>query len=159
MSTRKVMTKEGFDKLLRELENLKEVELPHIIGKVAEARAEGDLKENAEYHAARERQGQIQDRIHYLEKTVGSAQVLEKTGDSDTVMFGSKVTIIEEEDEDDEDFAETYTLVGQDESNPSEGRISVSSPIGKSLLGAKKGQAVTARTPNGEIVFKILAVE
>ncbi|MGM0461132.1 MAG: transcription elongation factor GreA [Fibrobacterota bacterium] len=158
MSNRNVMTKAGFDALLQELETLKKTELPNIIKKVAEARAEGDLKENAEYHAAREKQGHIQDRIHYLEKSLAGAQVLEKQGDTNTVVFGSRVTIIETEDEDDADLAETYTLVGQDESNPSEGMISVTSPIGKALLGHKHNEYIIAQTPTGPIEFKILEI-
>ncbi|ERP31430.1 transcription elongation factor GreA [Chitinivibrio alkaliphilus] len=159
MSGRKVMTQEGFDDLFNELDHLKKVELPDIISRVAEARAEGDLKENAEYHAAREKQGHIQDRIHYLETTLSGAQVLEKKEDSDSVVFGSQVTIVEPEDMDDPDMVEEYTLVGADESDPTAGKISVTSPIGKALLGHAVDDIVTAHTPNGPIEFKILKVQ
>ncbi len=150
-----VLTKAGFDKLIEELEQLMKQELPEIIGRVAEARANGDLKENAEYHAARERQGQIQDRVKYLEETIGAAQVLEKKGDSDTIVFGSKVVLVEVDDDDEEE----YTLVGQDEADPTAGMISVTSPIGKGLLGHKKGDMVEVETPGGTIEFEILSVE
>ena len=93
------MTKAGFEKILKEHEYLNKVELPAIIEKVAEARANGDLKENAEYHAAREKQGQIQDKIKYLEEQIANAQVIENSGNSDTIVFGSQVTIVDPDDE------------------------------------------------------------
>lgn len=150
-----VLTQAGFDKLVEELDRLMKVDLPDVIKRVAEARANGDLKENAEYHAARERQGHIQDRVRYLETTIGSAQVIEKNEETDAIVFGSKVTMVEVDDDDEE----VYTLVGQDEADPAEGMISVTSPIGKALLGKKKGDQVEVETPGGTIEFEILEVE
>jgi transcription elongation factor GreA len=150
------MTKNGFDKLVKELEKLNRIDLPAIIEKVAEARSHGDLKENAEYHAARERQGQIQDKIHYLEEQISNAQVIEVEGNSDEIRFGSKVVCCEI---DDDDETEEYTLVGADEANPSDGLISVSSPLGKALLGKKTGDIVEVAAPAGKYKLKIVSFE
>ena len=150
------MTKNGFDKLVKELEKLNRIDLPAIIEKVAEARSHGDLKENAEYHAARERQGQIQDKIHYLEEQISNAQVIEVEGNSDEIRFGSKVVCCEI---DDDDETEEYTLVGADEANPSDGLVSVSSPLGKALLGKKTGDIVEVAAPAGKYKMKIVSFE
>ncbi|MCL1947003.1 MAG: transcription elongation factor GreA [Chitinivibrionia bacterium] len=150
------MTKNGFDALVKELEKLNKVELPSIIEKVAEARSHGDLKENAEYHAARERQGQIQDKIRYLQEQITNAQVIEIEGESDEIRFGTKVVCCEIDDEDEK---EEYTLVGADEANPSNGLISVSSPLGKSLLGKKDGDIVEVDAPAGKYKLKIVSFE
>ncbi len=153
------MTQAGFEKLMAELENLTKVQLPEIIEKVAEARSHGDLKENSEYHAARERQGHIQDKMKYLEDRLSSAQVIEISGDTDTIMFGSKVTTVDPDYEDDEDEYEVYTLVGQDEADPTEGMISVTSPMGQALLGKKAGDMVSVPAPAGSYELKIIAFE
>ncbi len=153
------MTQTGFEKLLAEHEDLNKVQLPAIIEKVAEARANGDLKENAEYHAARERQGQIQDKIKYLEEQLSKAQVIENNADSDAIVFGSKVTTVDPDDEDDEDEYEVYTLVGQDEADPSDGMISVESPMGQALLGNKAGDTVEVPAPAGSYELKIIDFE
>lgn len=153
------MTKAGYDQLLEEMTTLTKVDLPAIIEKVAEARANGDLKENAEYHAAREKQGYIQDRIKYIQDTLSTAHVIENSGDSEAVVFGSKVVTVDPDDEDDEDEYETYTLVGQDEANPSQGLISVTSPLGKALLGNKGGDTVNVEAPAGSYELKIISFE
>ncbi len=153
------MTQVGFDKLMAELEDLTKVQLPEIIAKVAEARSHGDLKENSEYHAARERQGHIQDKIKYVEDRLGAAQVIEVTGDTDSIMFGSKVTTVDPDDADDEDEYEVYTLVGQDEADPTDGMISVTSPMGQALLGKKAGDTVSVTAPAGSYELKIIAFE
>jgi transcription elongation factor GreA len=150
------MTKNGFDALVKELEKLNKVELPSIIEKVAEARSHGDLKENAEYHAARERQGQIQDKIRYLQEQITNAQIIEIEGESDEIRFGTKVVCCEIDDEDEK---EEYTLVGADEANPSNGLISVSSPLGKSLLGKKADDIVEVDAPAGKYKLKIVSFE
>jgi transcription elongation factor GreA len=150
------MTKNGYDKLLNELEQLKKIELPAIIERVAEARSHGDLKENAEYHAAREKQGQIQDKIRYLEKQITSAQIIEIDGNSDEIRFGSKVVCCEIDDEDEK---EEYVIVGADEANPSEGMISASSPLGQSFLGKKAGDIVEVIAPAGKYKLKIVSFE
>ncbi len=153
------MTQIGFDKILDEHLNLNKVELPAIIEKVAEARANGDLKENSEYHAAREKQGYIQDRIKYLEDQIANAYVIEVVTDSETIVFGSKVTTVDPDDEDDEDEYEIYTIVGQDEADPTEGMISVNSPMGQALLGQKPGDVVEVPAPAGSYELKILDFE
>lgn len=150
------MTKAGFEKLLRELDEHEKVLLPDIIEKVAEARSNGDLKENAEYHAARERQGQIQDKIKYLNGQITNAQIIENVGPSDTIRFGSKVCCADPDDTDDQD---EYTLVGADEADPTAGFISVSSPLGQSLLGKKAGDISTVQAPAGCYEVKIISFE
>jgi transcription elongation factor GreA len=150
------MTKAGHRKLVEELENLTRVELPAIIEKVAEARANGDLKENAEYHAAREKQGFIQDRMKYIQDTLSTALVIENNNESGTIMFGSKVVTVDPEDEDDE---EEFTLVGQDEADPTQDMISVTSPLGQSLLGKKVGDTVEVQAPAGSYELKIISFE
>jgi transcription elongation factor GreA len=150
------MTKSGFDKLVEELDRMRRIELPAIIEKVAEARSHGDLKENAEYHAARERQGQIQDKIHYLENRIADAQIIEAEGNSDEIRFGSKVICCETDDEDEK---EEYVLVGADEANPSQGMISVSSPLGQALLGKKADDIVEVAAPAGKYKLKIVSFE
>ena len=150
------MTKVGFEKLLTEHEELNKIELPAIIARVAEARAEGDLKENAEYHAAREKQGYMQDKIHYLEQQISNAQVIENTGPKDTIAFGSTVTCAEVDDEDDTD---EYMLVGGDEANPAHGKISIDSPLGKALLGKKIGEVFEVEAPAGSYEMKVISFE
>jgi len=154
--TRTPMTKNGYDKLLKDLDQLKKIELPAIIERVAEARSHGDLKENAEYHAAREKQGQIQDKIRYLETQISSAQIIEVEGNSDEIRFGSKVVCCEIDDEDEK---EEYVIVGADEANPAEGMISASSPMGQSFLGKKAGDIVEVSAPAGKYKLKIVSFE
>lgn len=150
------MTKTGFEKLLAEHEQLNKVELPAIIAKVAEARAEGDLKENAEYHAAREKQGHIQDKIKYLEQQISGAMVIENSGNTDAIAFGSTVVCAEVDDEDD---TEEYMLVGGDEADPTEGKISIDSPLGKALLGKKPGDIFEVKAPAGSYELKVISFE
>jgi transcription elongation factor GreA len=154
--TRVPMTKNGFDNLVKELEKLSKNDLPAIIERVAEARSHGDLKENAEYHSARERQGQIQDKIRYLQEQINKAQIIEVEGSSNEIRFGSKVVCCEIDDEDEK---EEYTLVGADEANPSDGLISVVSPLGKSFLGKKAGDIVEVAAPAGKYKLKIVSFE
>ena len=149
------MTKAGHDALIAEANSLTRVDLPAIIEKVAEARANGDLKENAEYHAAREKQGFIQDRIKYIEDQLSDAFVIENSGDTDTIMFGATVVTIDLEDDEEEEF----TLVGQDEADPAKDMISVTSPFGKALLGKKAGDEVEFETPGGIVNLKIVSFE
>lgn len=147
------ITKEGHGKLLKEHERLKKVELPAIIKKVAEARSQGDLKENAEYHAAREHQGYLQGRIEFLEDRIARSQILETDpSKSDTIIFGSCVKTLDLEDGEEEEF----TLVGAAEADPSSGKISTLSPIGSSLIGKSKNDIVEIETPGGLLKLKIL---
>ena len=148
------MTRVGFEKLIAEHEQLNKINLPAIIERVAEARAEGDLKENSEYHAAREKQGYMQDKIQYLEKQISSAYVIGKNEDSETICFGSTVICAEIDDEDD---TEKYTLVGGDEADPSQDKISIDSPLGKALLGKKPGDTFEVEAPAGSYELKVIS--
>jgi transcription elongation factor GreA len=147
------ITEEGHEKLLKEHEHLKKVELPAIIKKVAEARSQGDLKENAEYHAAREHQGYLQGRIEFLEDRIARSQILKTDpSKSDSIIFGSIVKTLDLEDETEEEF----TLVGAAEADPAHGKISTQSPIGKSLIGKCINDIVEIETPGGTLKIKIL---
>jgi transcription elongation factor GreA len=145
------LTPEGAEELRRELDTLLTVRRPELAKKLKEAVAEGDLKENADYHDAKEQQAFLEGRIQYVENVLRTATIIENKGGSDVVRLGSVVTIVE----DGEDSEETYSIVGAAEANPREGKISHESPIGGALLGHKKGDKVKAKTPGGEIIFKI----
>src|SRR5262245_14484437 len=136
------MTRPGFDKLAAELDRLKRVERPAIVKAIAEARAHGDLSENAEYHAAREKQGFIEARINDLEATVGAAEVIEPPSGGDRITFGSTVLL-----EDEAGKEVRYQIVGSDEAEPANGRISVLSPLARTLIGKRTGESVTAQVP------------
>lgn len=145
------LTAEGAEDLQRELNMLINERRPELARMLAEAVAQGDLKENADYHDAKEQQAFIEGRINYLENTLRSAKIIQHDGKIDMVRVGAKVTIVE----DGEDDEETYIIVGAAEANPTEGKISNESPIGGALLGRKKGDKVRVKTPAGEITFKI----
>lgn len=150
------ITKEGFEKISEELKNLKKIDRPDIIKKIAEARSHGDLSENAEYHAARERQSFIEGRIGYLEGVVADAQVIDVSKlKGDKVLFGATVVLMDVENE----SQIQYTLVGEAESDPKKGRISISSPIGRSLVGKTEGDEVKVITPSGVHEYEILEVK
>lgn len=149
------LTAEGHAELQQELDNLINVRRPDLAIKLKEAVAEGDLKENANYHDAKEQQAFIEGRIQYLENILRSAQIITNDGSSDEVRLGSQVTIREEDGDEDE----TYTIVGAAEANPREGKISHESPIGAALLGRKKSESVKVQTPAGEITFKIKKIK
>ncbi len=146
MSDRVPMTPRGYSQLQDELKNLKSVERPRIVREIEEARAHGDLSENAEYHAAKERQGQIEGRIAQVEDRLARAQVIDTRGQSpDAVRFGATVVLIDGET----DEEVTYTLVGEDESDVSVGLISVTSPVARALLGKAVDDEVVVRVPKG----------
>ena len=145
------LTPEGKEELERELDQLRTERIPELAQKLKEAVAQGDLKENADYHDTREQKSFVEGRIQYLENILRSAKIIETNGATDVVRIGASVTI--REDGTDED--ETYTIVGAAEANPTEGRISHESPIGKALIGHKKGDKVQVDTPAGKIKFKI----
>jgi transcription elongation factor GreA len=147
------MTKPGYEKLSAELDRLKRVERPTIVKAIAEARAHGDLSENAEYHAAREKQGFIEGRINELETKVGAAEVIEPPTSGDRITFGSTVRL---EDEGGKEVR--YQIVGSDEAEPAHGRISVMSPLARTLIGKRVGDNVTAQLPNGKKTFDVLQV-
>ncbi len=149
------MTRGGFNALEAELKNLKSVERPAVIEAIAEARAHGDLSENAEYHAARERQSFIEGRIKELEAVVSAAQIIDpSTLSGDTVKFGARVLIIDEDSE--TEF--TYQIVGHHEANADKGMISLHAPMAKALIGKTIGDSVEVRTPQGVKSYEIVEV-
>jgi transcription elongation factor GreA len=149
------MTAEGLARLEEELRQLKSEERPSIIRAIAEARAHGDLSENAEYHAARERQSFIEGRIAELEAIIPSVEVIDTSRFSgDQVRFGATVTIIDEETEEEK----TYRIVGAYEADMKQGSISLSSPLAKALLGKKVGDTVEVPAPGGARSVEITAV-
>ena len=149
------MTAPGLRKLEDELRQLKSEERPSIIRAIAEARSHGDLSENAEYHAARERQSFVEGRILELEDIVSSVEVIDpSTLSGDQVKFGAVVRLIDEET----DKEATYQIVGAYEADIKSGRISVSSPLAKSLIGKKTGDSVSVPAPGGDRSYEILAI-
>lgn len=150
------VTKLGFAKLEAELKNLKSVERPAVIQAIAEAREHGDLSENAEYHAAREQQSFIEGRIMELEAVVGRAQVIDPaTLSGKTVKFGATVTVVDE----DTDEEETYQIVGDYESDMATGKLSISAPVARAMIGKSEGDSVNVKTPKGMRHYEILKVE
>jgi transcription elongation factor GreA len=149
------MTQSGFDKIEAELKNLKSVERPAVIQAIAEARAHGDLSENAEYSAARERQSFIEGRIKELEGVVSAANIIDIASMSgDTVKFGATVTLAD----DDTGEEVTYQIVGPYESDADHNRISTTAPLAKGLIGKKAGDSAEVRTPKGVKSYEIIAV-
>ena len=149
------VTKEGYEMLKKELEKLKRVERPENIKAIEEARAHGDLSENAEFTAAKDRQGFIEGRIGELEFKLGNADIIEADNlPKDRVVFGCRV-LLENLDTGEE---VTYRLVGTDESDISQGRISITSPIGKALLGKKPGAELTVQVPGGKRVYELVEI-
>ncbi len=150
------ITKEGHDKIVEEVKHLKKVERPEIIAKIAEARSHGDLSENAEYHAAKERQSFIEGRIEYLDGVLADAEVIDVTKLSgNKVLFGATVVLLNIDD----DKKVTYKLVGEPESDPKNGKISIACPIGRALIGKEKGDEVTIKIPSGSADYEILEVK
>ncbi|USD20826.1 transcription elongation factor GreA [Microbulbifer variabilis] len=151
------MTVEGAEALRSELDNLKKVERPAVVEAIAEAREHGDLKENAEYHAAREKQGFIEGRIQEIEAKLSHAQVIDVKSiePSDKVIFGTTVTIIHLDD----DAEVTYKIVGDDEADVKKQKISVNSPIARALIGKEVGEVVVVHTPSGTVEYEIDTVE
>ena len=145
------MTRPGYEKLRDELDRLKRIERPTITKAIAEARAHGDLSENAEYHAAREKQSFIEGRIADLEAKVGAAEVIEPPTSGDRVTFGSTVLL---EGEAGKEYR--YQIVGSDEAEPPKGRISILAPLARTLIGKSVGDTVTAQLPGGKKTFEIL---
>lgn len=149
------LTPEGFKQIEDELEHLKTVRREEVAIKLETAIKQGDLKENADYHDAKEEQGFIEGRIRQLEDSLRRAKVIDNRGPSNVVRIGSTVTVCEVGF----DEQETYVIVGAHEADPARGRISNISPIGSALLGTKKGQIVRAETPAGLVEFQVLAIE
>ncbi len=149
------MSRAGYEKLKAELSALEDVEMPKIAKRIAEARAEGDLKENAEYHGARESQGMLQAKINMLRDKLGRAQIVDSAAmPKDQVAFGSTVVVK------DLDFGdnETFTLVGAGEEDYDEGKILITSPLAQGLVGRKVGEKVKIDVPAGQMKFQILEI-
>jgi len=153
MNNKVPMTVLGEATLRAELEDLKKVQRPRIVAAIAEARAHGDLKENAEYHAARDEQSFTEGRIQEVEGKLGHAQVIDvsKIPAGDKVIFGVTVTIINTESE----ATVTYTIVGDDESDIKQNKISYQSPIARALIGKEIDDVVVVKTPSGEVEYEI----
>lgn len=150
------MTKKGAERLQKELNDLKNVERPAIIAAIAEARAHGDLSENAEYHAARERQSFIEGRIRMLESAVSCADIVDpSTVNSEEIVFGATVLLMDEETE----TEKKYQIVGQYEADLDRGLISLQSPLAHALIGKTVGDSVEVRSPKGVRSYEILEVE
>lgn len=150
------MTKEGYEKLKVDLLHIVKVERPKNIRDIEEARAHGDLSENAEYHAAKERQGHLEAKKRELEHKLTHAQIIDVSKlTNEKVVFGSTVTLADTESGD----IKKYTLVGQEEADLKKGRISVQSPVGKALIGHKTGDAVTINTPVKTVEYEIREIQ
>jgi transcription elongation factor GreA len=148
-------TREGYQKLKAELDLLKSVERPKIIKEIAEARSHGDLSENAEYHAAKERQGFIEGRIADLDDKISRAQVIEPSEENeDRVKFGAWVTVTDEDSGD----SKTFRIVGDLEADIQKGMISLSSPLARALLGKQVGALVEVRVPKGIVEYSVTDV-
>jgi transcription elongation factor GreA len=149
------MTAQGYNALEAELKDFKSIKRPAIIEAIAEARAHGDLSENAEYHAAKEQQSFIEGRIQELESVIGRAQVIDVSSLSGPVVrFGATVTVADEET----DEENTYQIVGDYEADTEKGKISISAPIARALIGKSEGDSVNVKSPKGLRAYEILSV-
>jgi transcription elongation factor GreA len=150
------MTTRGAERLREELNELKGVARPRVIAAIAEARAHGDLKENAEYHAAREQQGFIEGRIQEIEGKLSNAQIIDPTAlnAGGKVVFGATVTLVEMDTEDEV----TYQIVGEDEADIKQSRISVTSPVARALIGKEEGDIASVQAPGGLREYEIVEV-
>ncbi len=149
------MTRDGLVQLEDELKRLRTEERPAVIRAIAEAREHGDLSENAEYHAARERQSFIEGRMAELEDIISRAQVIDTTGLSgDVVRFGATVSLCDEDTEEES----TYRLVGSHEADAANGRLSVTSPLGRALIGKKLGDVVEVSAPRGSRSYEVVKI-
>ena len=151
------ITSQGLEKLKKELEELKNIKRPKIVEAIAEARGHGDLKENAEYHAAKEEQSKVEGRIIEINDLIARANVIDvtKLEKKDNVIFGSTVHLIDLEI----NIKKTYKIVGKDEADVTKNYIYFRSPMGKALIGKKKKETITVTTPAGEKNFEIIEVK
>jgi len=149
------MTSAGHAALEAELKTLKTVERPSVIQAIAEARELGDLKENAEYHSAREKQGFIEGRIKELEGVLSLAEVINPTNLSGAIKFGATVTLVDE----DTDEEKTWQIVGEHEASVEKGLLNIKSPIARALIGKEEGDSVEVRTPGGEKSYEVLKID
>ena len=149
------MTQEAYDRLREEVEKMENVDMPAIAEKIAEARAEGDLKENAEYHAQREAQGMLQAKINQKKSKLSRASIVDPSKiPQDEVAFGAKVTVLDMDYDDEEEI----TLVGEGDEDYDNGKYLITSPIGRGLLGKKKGETAEIDVPKGKLKFKVLDI-
>lgn len=156
MSQTVPMTPEGYQRLQEELKHLIRVERPRVVQDIAEARDHGDLSENAEYDAAKERQGFVEGRIAEINGKMARAQVIDvATIDTDKVVFGATVTVYDDESEGES----TYRIVGEDESDIKQGLISISSPVAKALIGHRIGDEVQIKVPSGVRIYEIIDIK
>ena len=149
------LTRAGHAALSEELKTLKSVERPAVIRAIAEAREHGDLSENAEYHAAREKQGFIEARVKELEAIIGRADVIDPEKLSGTIKFGATVKLVDE----DTDEEKTYQIVGEPEADISNGKLNIASPLARALIGKEEGDSIEVRTPGGEKGYEVLSVD
>jgi len=150
-----LLTASGYNALQAELKTLKSVDRPAVIQAISEAREHGDLSENAEYHAAKEKQGFIETRVKQLEGIIGLAEVIQVSKLSGPVKFGATVTIVDE----DTDQEKTYQIVGEPEANLEKGLLNIKSPIARALIGKDVGDSVEVKTPGGDRGYEILKIE
>ncbi len=149
------MTRRGFDALDQELKQLKSVERPAVIRAIAEAREHGDLSENAEYHAAREKQSFIEGRIKEIEGLMGRAEVIDPARLSGAIKFGATVKLIDEDTEEER----VYQIVGEPEADIENGMLNIKSPLARALIGKEPGDSVEVRTPGGERNYEVVSVD
>ncbi len=156
MNQESPITPQGYKRLSEELEQLIKVEREEIKIAISEARELGDLKENAEYHSAKEKQALIEGRVSQLQAIVASAKIIDpSTIESDKVVFGAKVNLLDV----DKDVKVTYQIVGEDESDTKKGKISFKSPLGRALIGKEEGDTVLFNAPKGEVEYEIESFE
>lgn len=148
------LTAEGVENLRRELDHLINVKRPALARRLWKAIQQGDLSENADYITAKEEQGFLEGRIQQIETMLHNAVIIQEDGPTDEVILGSRVTVLEE----DEEEPETFHIVGPAEADPANGKVSNESPLGQALLGHRAGDTVTVEAPGGEIVFRITAI-
>ncbi|RMF42251.1 MAG: transcription elongation factor GreA [Deltaproteobacteria bacterium] len=155
MSNQIPMTRTGYERLQEELKHLIRVERPQVVEAIAEARSHGDLSENAEYDAAKDRQAFIEGRIQELNDKIARAQVIDPAQlDSEKIVFGATVTLFDTENENEV----TYQIVGEDEADIKHGKISVTSPVGKALIGHRVDDEVAIQVPSGTRVYEIVDI-
>ena len=156
MNQKEPITEHGKNNLEKELNHLIRVEREDIKKKIQEARELGDLKENAEYHAAKEKQSLIEGKIGYLQSVLSNAEVIDVTKiKSEKIVFGATVTIVDVDDE----SSYTYQVVGKDEADNRNGKISYQSPLGKALIGKEEGDSVIVNAPKGELEYEVTAIK
>ncbi|MGY6411593.1 MAG: transcription elongation factor GreA [Alkalilacustris sp.] len=149
------MTRAGYDALDAELRDLKSQQRPAVIRAIAEAREHGDLSENAEYHAAREKQSFIEGRIRELESIIGRAEVIDPATLSGSIKFGATVTVIDEDTEE----THTYTIVGEVEAAIEQGLLNIRSPLARALIGKEEGDSVEVSTPRGARSYEVVSIQ